>query len=233
MVCAPTWASGTCLYCEKARVGAMQQVRSSSRWASTLVRPAACGAASPGRHCSKNGHCQVGIQCAVCLRCGCSASWSAIRRKHDVLPQHQTEYGALQGIMTAYGSYAPTSTNVYADSAIVAYLNCGTSVIAGFSVRLALLLLREKDVFLKLEWVVAYAVPRRYVLLWTSPSTRVSVSMAANALLAFSRIAKYMRRCSRFWATWRTDKRTSQVSPRCFATRSAQRRWQEVRAYAA
>lgn len=37
--------------------------------------------------------------------------------------------------MSAYGSYAPMTTDVYSDSSIVAYVNCGTSVLCGFAVR--------------------------------------------------------------------------------------------------
>eukprot|EP00892_Ulva_mutabilis_P009294 jgi/Ulvmu1/6737/UM030_0072.1 len=41
---------------------------------------------------------------------------------------------AAQGIMSAYGSFAPASTNVWADNNYICYINCFTSVMAGFAV---------------------------------------------------------------------------------------------------
>ena len=38
------------------------------------------------------------------------------------------------GVMSAYGSFAPSSTNVYADTTIVAWADTGTSLLAGFAV---------------------------------------------------------------------------------------------------
>jgi len=36
--------------------------------------------------------------------------------------------------MSAYGSYAPASANVYADNTLICYINCFTSLMAGFAV---------------------------------------------------------------------------------------------------
>ena len=38
------------------------------------------------------------------------------------------------GIMSAYGSFAPATTNVWADNSYICYINCFTSVMAGFAV---------------------------------------------------------------------------------------------------
>lgn len=42
--------------------------------------------------------------------------------------------GIAQGLFTAYGSYAPTGTDVYTDSYIVASINMLTEILAGFAV---------------------------------------------------------------------------------------------------
>ena len=42
---------------------------------------------------------------------------------------------ATLGIMSAYGSYAPMTTNIYADGSMVAAADTTTSIFAGFAVR--------------------------------------------------------------------------------------------------
>eukprot|EP00892_Ulva_mutabilis_P009295 jgi/Ulvmu1/6738/UM030_0073.1 len=42
--------------------------------------------------------------------------------------------GATLGIMSAYGSFAPATTNVWADNNYICYINCFTSFMAGFAI---------------------------------------------------------------------------------------------------
>ena len=42
--------------------------------------------------------------------------------------------GATLGIMSAYGSYAPTTSDIFADNMMICYINCLTSLMAGFAV---------------------------------------------------------------------------------------------------
>lgn len=36
--------------------------------------------------------------------------------------------------MSAYGSYAPTTTDIYTDNTLICYINCLTSLLSGFAV---------------------------------------------------------------------------------------------------
>jgi Sodium:neurotransmitter symporter family len=42
--------------------------------------------------------------------------------------------GCFAGIMSAYGSFSPATTNIWADNNYVCYINCITSFFAGFAV---------------------------------------------------------------------------------------------------
>lgn len=57
--------------------------------------------------------------------CAAGQVWS------DAAGQIFFTLGATLGIMTAYGSYAPKSTNMFVNNVLIGYINCGTSLFAG------------------------------------------------------------------------------------------------------
>ena len=50
------------------------------------------------------------------------------------MPSSVLDASLLAGIMSAYGSFAPATTNVWADNNYICYINCFTSLMAGFAV---------------------------------------------------------------------------------------------------